>query len=108
MNSQLKRGTLELCVLSILAKRDCYGYELVNAISESMHITEGTIYPLLKRIKDDGSITSYLVESSEGPPRKYYSITDSGRAKKAEMQNQWVSFYKSINKILEITDTGKE
>ncbi len=104
MNSQLKRGTLELCVLSILARRDCYGYELVNAISESMHITEGTIYPLLKRLKDDGSITSYLVESSEGPPRKYYSITDSGREKKNELESQWIAFYKSINRILEITE----
>ena len=104
MNSQLKRGTLELCVLSILARRDCYGYELVNAISESMHITEGTIYPLLKRLKDDGSITSYLVESSEGPPRKYYSITDSGREKKSELESQWIAFYKSINRILEITE----
>ena len=46
MNPQLKRGTLELCVLALLSDRDCYGYELVNAISESIHITEGTIYPL--------------------------------------------------------------
>lgn len=104
MNSQLKRGTLELCVLSILARRDCYGYELVNAISESMHITEGTIYPLLKRLKDDGSITSYLVESTEGPPRKYYRITDGGREKKNELESQWIAFYKSINRILEITE----
>lgn len=104
MNSQLKRGTLELCVLSILARRDCYGYELVAAISESMHITEGTIYPLLKRLKDDNSITSYLVESSEGPPRKYYSITDSGREKKNALEAQWIAFYKSINRILEITE----
>ena len=49
MNPQLKRGTLELCVLALLSDRDCYGYELVNAISESIHITEGTIYPLMKR-----------------------------------------------------------
>ena len=49
MNSQLKRGTLELCVLSILNGSDCYGYELVNKISECMHVTEGTIYPLMKR-----------------------------------------------------------
>ena len=69
-----------------------------------MHITEGTIYPLLKRLKDDGSITSYLVESSEGPPRKYYSITDSGREKKNELESQWIAFYKSINRILEITE----
>ena len=67
MNPQLKRGTLELCVLALLSDRDCYGYELVNAISESIHITEGTIYPLMKRLKDEGCITSYLVESSEGP-----------------------------------------
>ena len=65
MNPQLKRGTLELCVLALLSDRDCYGYELVNAISESIHITEGTIYPLMKRLKDEGCITSYLVESSE-------------------------------------------
>lgn len=54
MNSQLKRGTLELCVLSILCRSDCYGYELVNRISECMQITEGTIYPLMKRLKDNG------------------------------------------------------
>ena len=56
MNPQLKRGTLELCVLALLSDRDCYGYELVNAISESIHITEGTIYPLMKRLKDEGCI----------------------------------------------------
>ena len=107
MNSQLKRGTLELCVLSILARRDCYGYELVNAISESMHITEGTIYPLLKRPKDDGNITSYLVESTEGPPRKYYKITNNGLAKTKELEGQWIQFYRSINKILGITEKGE-
>jgi transcriptional regulator, PadR family len=52
MQSQLKRGTLELCVLSILCRGDRYGYELVNIISGCMHITEGTIYPLMKRLKD--------------------------------------------------------
>lgn len=107
LNSQLKRGTLELCVLSILARRDCYGYELVNAISESMHITEGTIYPLLKRLKDDGNITSYLVESTEGPPRKYYKITNNGLAKTKELEGQWIQFYRSINKILGITEKGE-
>ena len=101
MNSQLKRGTLELCVLSVLSRRDCYGYELVNEISDCIQITEGTIYPLMKRLKDDGSITSYLVESNEGPPRKYYSITDAGKAKLKEQLDEWNSFYVSVNKILE-------
>lgn len=102
MTSQLKRGTLELCVLCVLSRQDCYGYELVNTISESMLVTEGTIYPLLKRLKDDGSITSYLAESNEGPPRKYYRITEQGAAKKNELEKLWCEFYKSVNKILGI------
>lgn len=102
MNPQLKRGTLELCVLALLSQHDRYGYELVNAISESIHITEGTIYPLMKRLKDEGCITSYLVESNEGPSRKYYSLTDVGRGKLAIQTGEWVDFYKSVNKILGI------
>ena len=94
MNSQLKRGTLELCVLSILCRSDCYGYELVNRISE------GTIYPLMKRLKDNGMIDSYIVESQEGPPRKYYKITDSGRAEKETLLKEWFEFVDSINALL--------
>ena len=100
MQSQLKRGTLELCVLSILWRGDCYGYELVNKISECMQITEGTIYPLLKRLKDSGSIDSYIVESQEGPPRKYYNITDRGREIKIEQEIEWYRFSGAINKLL--------
>lgn len=100
MNSQLKRGTLELCVLSILCRSDCYGYELVNRISEGMQITEGTIYPLMKRLKDNGMIDSYIVESQEGPPRKYYKITDSGRAEKETLLKEWFEFVDSINALL--------
>lgn len=104
MKSQLKRGTLELCVLSLLWRNDCYGYELVNKISDCMQITEGTIYPLLKRLKDNGSIDSYIVESQEGPPRKYYNITDRGRKIKLEQEAEWRSFSSAINKILDGED----
>lgn len=100
MNSQLKRGTLELCVLSILCDSDCYGYELVNRISGCMQMTEGTIYPLMKRLKDNGLIDSYIVESQEGPPRKYYRITDSGRAEKDTLLKEWFEFVDSINALL--------
>ena len=100
MQSQLKRGTLELCVLTILCRGDRYGYELVNIISNCMHITEGTIYPLMKRLKDSGSIDSYIVESQEGPPRKYYSITDDGRTIQQEQESEWRSFSESINKLI--------
>ncbi len=100
MNSQLKRGTLELCVLSIVCESDCYGYELVNKISTCMDITEGTIYPLMKRLKDNGVIDSYIVESQEGPPRKYYTITDIGREEKERLYNEWFEFVDSVSGLL--------
>jgi len=100
MNPQLKRGTLELCVLAIVSRGDCYGYELVNRISDCMHITEGTIYPLLKRLKDNGSISSYIVESQEGPPRKYYSITGTGREEKERQETEWRDFSESVERLI--------
>jgi len=101
MTTQLKKGTLELCVLSLLSKADMYGFELVGAISAQIHISEGTIYPLMKRIKDEGYVTTYLRESQEGPPRKYYSITPSGRTTLETMEAEWRNLSAGINKILE-------
>ena len=100
MNIQLKKGTLELCVLSLLSKVDMYGFELVGKISTEIKVSEGTIYPLLKRIKDEGYVTTYLRESQEGPPRKYYSITDHGRQTLATLTGQWKDLVTGINKII--------
>ncbi len=101
MQTQLKRGTLEMCVLAILCRGDRYGYELVNIISDCLHVTEGTIYPLMKRLKDAGSIDSYIVESQEGPPRKYYRITESGRQAEKEQEGEWREFSAAIDKLLD-------
>ena len=79
MNIQFKKGVLDLCVLSLLSRKDRYGYELVNEISKRIDLSEGTIYPLLKRLRDEGLVSTYLEESQEGPPRKYYRLTDGGR-----------------------------
>lgn len=100
MNIQFKKGVLELCVLSMLFKKDCYGYELVNEISKNILISEGTIYPLLKRLKDEGYFTTYLEESQEGPPRKYYKLTDLGAETKIELEKEWYSFVEGVNKIV--------
>ena len=100
MNSQLKRGTLELLALSVVNRGDCYGYELVNMISKCMEITEGTVYPLMKRLKDGGLIESYIVESQEGPPRKYYKITARGSDELERLEKEWFVFVKSINELL--------
>jgi PadR family transcriptional regulator PadR len=100
MNIQFKKGVLDLCVLSLLSKRDMYGYELVTAVSKGIEISEGTIYPLLKRIKDEGYVTTYLVESQEGPPRKYYSITSAGIAIKRDMEREWLKVVGGVEKVL--------
>lgn len=101
MNIQFKKGVLELCVLSMLFKRDCYGYELVNEISKNISISEGTIYPLLKRLKDEGYFTTYLEESQEGPPRKYYKLTELGAKTKLELEKEWLAFVDGVNRIIE-------
>jgi len=100
MNIQFKKGVLEICVLSVLARKDCYGYELVNEISKRIDISEGTIYPLLRRLKDEGLVTTYLQESGEGPPRKYYRLTESGRKKEEEQREEWMQFAASVNALL--------
>lgn len=99
-NIQFKKGVLELCVLAVLFKKDCYGYELVNEISKNIEISEGTIYPLLKRLKDEGYFTTYLEESQEGPPRKYYRLTDLGIKTKKELEKEWKAFVEGVNNII--------
>lgn len=86
--------------MSVVSRGDCYGYELVNRISRCMEITEGTIYPLMKRLKDGGLIESYIVESSEGPPRKYYRITDAGQEELRRLSAEWFEFTRSVSELL--------
>ena len=110
MNSQLKRGTLELCALSVVSRGDCYGYELVDRVSNCIEVTEGTIYPLMKRLKDGGMIESYIVESSGGPPRKYYRITETGKKELERLSREWFEFTESVNALMKgdhDNDSGK-
>ncbi|NMB07456.1 MAG: PadR family transcriptional regulator [Tissierellia bacterium] len=100
MNIQFKKGVLELCVLSLLTKRDFYGYELVEYISNYINISEGTIYPLLRRFRKEGYVTTYLQESQEGPPRKYYEITEEGEKAYDELLVEWENFIIGVNKII--------
>lgn len=101
MNTQYKKGVLELVVLSKLKKNDMYGYQLVSEISESIEISEGTIYPLLRRLCKEEYLDSYLEESTQGPPRKYYKITDKGRENLEEQLEEWKKFLDQLREILE-------
>ncbi len=101
MNIQFKKGVLELCVLSLLTTGDRYGYDLVNEISKNIEISEGTIYPLLRRLKNVGYVSTYLQESQEGAPRKYYKLTDTGRKTTRDLKIDWLDFVKKVNSLLE-------
>ncbi|MFY0744480.1 PadR family transcriptional regulator [Solibacillus silvestris] len=101
MNPQFKKGVLNLCVLALLEKKDMYGYELVQAISTQIEISEGAVYPLLRRLTKDGFFTTYLMESTEGPPRKYYQITELGIEQLQSLRNEWESFISGVNTLIQ-------
>lgn len=100
MNSQFKKGVLELIVLQIVSKKDRYGYELVEEVSKAVEVNEGTIYPLLKRLTNDHFFDAYIQESSEGPPRKYYRLTALGKAQLDILTKEWKEFYDSVNQFM--------
>lgn len=100
MNSQFNKGIIEMCVLSLVNKRDYYGYELVEAISEHIDISEGTIYPILRRLTLEKYFKTYLQESSEGPPRKYYQITELGKSETLKLLKDWEQFVKNVNHLV--------
>jgi PadR family transcriptional regulator PadR len=101
MNIQFKKGVLELCVLALLTRKNRYGYELVHEISKNIEISEGTIYPLLRRLKNENYVTTYLEESKEGAPRKYYKLTEAGRNMNATLKDDWIDFVKKVTLLLE-------
>ena len=101
MNAQYKKGVLELCVLSLLHRRDCYGYEISDFLSQHIEIADGTVYPILRKLKADGLLTTYLQEESGGPPRKYYQLTALGRETYQSDRAEYLRFAKSVRTLLE-------
>ncbi|HLR64049.1 MAG TPA: PadR family transcriptional regulator [Pseudogracilibacillus sp.] len=100
MNVQFKKGVLELCVLAIVQKKDYYGYELVREISSQIAISEGTVYPLLRKLTKEGYFTTYLQESSEGPPRKYYTLTKDGERYLQKLKEEWHDFTQAVDEMI--------
>ena len=97
---QLRKGVLEMCVLALLARRAGYAYDIASRLAQDIGMGEGTIYPLMRRLQNDGLVTTYLEESSSGPPRKYYQLTKAGRASLAEQKTEWNAFAGSVAKVL--------
>lgn len=89
-----------MCVLSLVNRRDYYGYELVEAISRKIEISEGTIYPILRRLTLEKYFETYLEESKEGPPRKYYRMTALGKMETTKMIKLWKKFSSDVDFII--------
>ena len=100
MNSQFKRGIVELCVLSELVSEDMYGYMIISKISEHLDVNENTIYPILRRLTKEGYFDTYLRESSVGAARKYYKLTNKGFQYYLMLRDSWDSFIGGVYEIL--------
>jgi PadR family transcriptional regulator PadR len=98
---QLKKGVLDLCVLAQLSADDAYAYEIASRLSEAIGMGEGTIYPLMRRMQNEGLVDTYLVESPNGPARKYYRLTKAGKASFAAQKAEWTEFVTAVNALLE-------
>ena len=100
--SQLKKGTLSFIILNILSKgKEHYGYDLINEIKKltDIDIAEGTLYPLLVRLKNENLVQYHWVEQESGIPRKYYKITKEGKSTFQEIKSYWENLHVTINSI---------
>lgn len=100
IKSQMRKGVLEYCILRILSKKEAYASSMLEELKAAdMLVVEGTIYPMLIRQKNQGLLTYRWEESPQGPPRKYYSITDKGREVLAQMDAEWTDIVRTIDTI---------
>jgi PadR family transcriptional regulator PadR len=101
--AQMRRGAIEYCVLALLRGRERYGFELVRDLSaaDGLVTSEGTVYPLLTRLRREGLVDTTWQESSQGPPRRYYTITNEGNLALQSFVDQWTRFRSSVDRMLE-------
>lgn len=99
--TQLRKGLLDIVILNLLQHDQCHGYDMVQKLKQinGLKIREGNIYPILARLQTDGLVTSYSQDSRDGPPRKYFKLTETGKKKLADMNEHWDQIIESIQNI---------
>ncbi|MFA8436495.1 MAG: PadR family transcriptional regulator [Marinifilaceae bacterium] len=98
--AQMRKGVLEYCILSILSQDDAYASDIIKQLKEAkMIVVEGTLYPLLTRLKNAGLLEYRWEESTQGPPRKYYTISDNGQTFLKELDNSWNELVTAVSTI---------
>lgn len=98
--AQLRKGVLEYCILLTLQEQDCYSSDIIDTLKKvDMIVVEGTLYPLLTRLKNSGLLSYRWEESTQGPPRKYYSLTLNGKKELVELDKSWNEIIDAINTL---------
>lgn len=101
VKAQMRKGVLEMCILSVIQRKEAYASDILEVLKKHrMIVVEGTLYPLLTRLKNDGFLEYYWSESRSGPPRKYYKITILGRKFLEELQKGWDDLHQIVNKLM--------
>jgi PadR family transcriptional regulator PadR len=102
LSAQLRRGVLEYCVMALLQRGERYGFDLVKELGgmDGLVISEGTIYPMLARMRRDGTVETTWRESPSGPPRRYYRLTSAGRAALRGFRQEWSTFRSAVDRML--------
>lgn len=112
IDRELKRGTLEMIILKLLAERPMYGYELVSTLEaragQQFQIKEGTLYPVLYRLEDAGLVETQWEAAGRGVPRKYYRLTDKGQEQLRTLVEEWLVFAAAVNRLLEGEGNGRK
>jgi len=100
LKSQMRKGTLEFCVLLIISQEKVYTFDIINKLKQAdMVVVEGTLYPLLSRLRREGLLEYSWKESLSGPPRKYFSLTEKGKSVMKELEKYWKMFTKSVTNL---------
>jgi len=103
--AQMRKGVLEFCILSILSDGAHYPTEIIERMKTAkLLVVEGTLYPLLTRLKNDGLLTYRWEESTSGPPRKYFTLSEEGKKSLTELLNSWTELTTSVNQIIQQTN----
>jgi PadR family transcriptional regulator PadR len=98
--AQMRKGILEYCILSVLSRNSCYASDIIKELKEAkVIVVEGTLYPLLTRQKNAGLLSYRWEESQQGPPRKYYELTEAGRTYLDDLDNSWHELVESVSLI---------
>lgn len=100
VKSQMRKGTLEYCILLLLRKEPAYASDIIQRFQEAkLIVVEGTLYPLLTRLKNDQLLSYQWIESTQGPPRKYYKLTEEGESCLGELETAWIELNETINHL---------